>query len=92
MINDVMGNLAAIFDRRVGLLDNLDAVEIAFTSNGLPDTEDAIVHLLGRKPIRFIVTYKDKAADVYNSGTAWTSTQIYLKTNVASAAIKLLVF
>lgn len=92
MLNDVMGNLAAIFDRGVNFESNIDAVSVSFTSNLVPDTQDTITHTLGRVPIGFIVTSLDRAATVYASGTAFTSTQIFLRTNVASAAVRLIVF
>lgn len=60
-----------------------------FTSNIAADTEDAITHGLGSVPIGFIVTKLDKGAVVYDSGTAWTETTIYLKTNTASTAVEI---
>jgi hypothetical protein len=55
-----------------------------FTSNATPDTADSITHTLGSVPIGFIVINMDKGAVIYDSGTAWTSTTISLKTNTAS--------
>ena len=70
---------------------NLDARWVVFTSNGTPDTEDAVTHSLGRVPRLIIPCVPDKAARVYDSSTANTATTIYLKTNVATVAWKLII-
>lgn len=57
-----------------------------YTSNGSADTEDTIAHTLGSVPIGYIVIKQDKGSVVYDSGTAWTSTDIYLKQTVATVA------
>ncbi len=88
---DMSENLKAILEKGINE-DNLDKVFVTFTSNASPDTEDSVVHTLGKVPQGFRVVNKDKAADVYDSGTAWTKTNIFLKTNVATAILKLEVF
>lgn len=92
MLNDVMGNLSAIFDRGISFDANIDAVSVSFTSNVAPNTEDTVAHALGRVPVGFIVTSLDRAATVYAGGTAFTSTQLFLRTSVASAVVRLIVF
>lgn len=62
------------------------------TTPATPDTEYEVMHGLGVIPSGFIVIDKDKAADTYRSGTAWTDEKIYLKTNVATATLTILVF
>lgn len=71
---------------------NLSAVYCVFTSNGTANTEDTVAHTLGRIPTGYIVVDQDKAAIVYDSATAHTTSTLYLKTNVATVAWKLLVF
>ena len=88
---DAFDNLKAILEMGINE-DNLDKVFVTFTSNGSSDTEDSVAHTLGKVPQGFRVVNKDKAADVYDSGTAWTKTNIFLKTNVATAILKLEVF
>ena len=70
----------------------LKAVYVDYTSNATPDTEDTVAHNLGWIPKGFIIVNRDKAGIAYDSGTAWTSSNIYLKCNVATVAFKLLVF
>lgn len=55
-----------------------------FTTDGTPDTEGAVSHGLGSVPIGYIVISKDKAGHIYDGTTSWTSTNIYLRSDVAS--------
>lgn len=61
------------------------------TTPGGADTEFALTHNLNRVPEGWILVSIDKAGIVYKSTTAWTTTQIFLKCNVASATIKVYV-
>lgn len=84
--------IISILNRGIKFSDNVDCVLVSFTSNGVANTEDAVSHTLGKVPTGFIVYRLDKAAVVYDSGTTWTTTNIYLKCNVASVAYKIIVF
>ena len=64
--------------------ENISGEFQVFTSNAIADTEDTISHTLGAVPIGYIVLGRDKAGVLYNGSTAWTSTSIYFKSNVAS--------
>ena len=92
-INKLVDNLRAILDRGVHFEDNIDCRMITFTSNASPDTEDTVVHTLGKTPQGYIVYSKDKAGDLYTStgGTAWDSVNLYLKCTVASVTFKIIV-
>lgn len=85
-------NLRAILERGISRDDNIDDAEVEFTSNAVADTEDTVAHGLGKVPSGFIVVNKDKAGVLYDGGTTWTSTNIYLKSNVASTTYKIRVF
>ena len=67
--------------------ENIDGEFQVFTSNATPDTADSITHTLGAVPIGFLVVNLDKGAVIYDSGTAWTTTTISLKTTVASTLV-----
>lgn len=71
---------------------NLSAQFVVYTSNGTANTEDTVSHTLGRVPVGYITVLQDKAAVVYDSGTDWTETAMYLKTSVATVTQTLLVF
>lgn len=83
-------NVKAILDKGLSLADNVDAAVVAFTSNGVANTEDAIAHDLGKVPTYFVVADIDKGGVVFRSSTAFTKTHVYVKTTVASAAVKLI--
>ena len=71
---------------------NFDAVWVAYVSNGTANTEDTVSHNLGRTPLGVWTGIPDKSAVVYSSGTAWTSTNIFLKASAATVTVSLLVF
>lgn len=56
----------------------------SITTNATPDTEDAFAHTLGSVPVGYIVLSKDKAGHIYDGSSSWTSTNIYLRSDVAS--------
>lgn len=85
-------NMNAILNRGILFGDNVDAVSVEFTSNVSANTEDEVAHTLGKVPTGYLVYYKSKAGDVYASGTAWTKSNIYLKTSVTAVGLKLWVF
>lgn len=71
---------------------NLDAKWVVFTSNGTANTEDTVAHDLGRVPVGIEPNIPDKAAALYDGGTAHTSTNLYLKSSAATVAWEVLVF
>jgi len=91
-IQDIVRDIASILNNGLLFEDNFDGLYVDYTSNATPDTEDTVSHGLGRVPTGFLVVNLDKAGIVYDGGTAWTSTNIYLKCNVASVATKIFIF
>lgn len=85
-------DLARVLNAGLKFADNFNAQIKEVTTNGSANTEDAVSHTLGRTPIGFLILNRDKAGIVYDSGTSWTATNIYLKCNVASVAIKIMIF
>jgi hypothetical protein len=71
---------------------NFNGQWITFTSSGTPDAENTIAHKLDRKPTGYLVGQRDKAGVLYNGTTAWTSTNIYLKCDVATVAFRIMVW
>lgn len=64
-----------------------------FTTSATPDAENTIAHTLGSVPIGYLILGQDKSGSLYQlsaTGTAWTSSNIYLKCDVAS--VNFLVF
>lgn len=71
---------------------NTDTVFLTGTSNAIANTETVFAHQLGRIPIGFIIVKMDKAGRFYSGATAWTSTGIALKCDVASVAFTAILF
>lgn len=72
--------------------ENIFGQWLQVTTNGTKDTEDTFTHTCGTVPVGYIIVWQDKAGSLYqgpSTGTAWTSTRIYLKCSVASVTFKL---
>jgi hypothetical protein len=64
------------------------------TSPGTANTEFVVVHNLGRVPQGYIVFWTNIAASIYQgptTGTAWTTSNMYLKANEISVTMQLFV-
>jgi len=53
------------------------------------NTEVVVPHTLGAIPVGRIVIGQDKAGSLYSSTTAWTKTNIYVKSDVASVTFNI---
>lgn len=67
--------------------DNMFGVWITYTTNAVANTEDAVTHNLGVVPVGYLVFSQDKAGSLYKSGSAWTTSQIFLKCSAASTTV-----
>lgn len=76
--NSLAGKLAGKYQ----VVSNTETANTTFT----------VAHGLGRTPVGFIVVNTDTATTVYDAGTAWTATNIFLRSSTANADITLLVF
>ena len=71
----------------------IDKTQFAeLTTPATPDTEIEIEHGFGVVPVGYILIGSNRSAVIYNSTTPWTTENIYLKCNVPSAAIRILIF
>lgn len=84
--------LSELLNTGIRFSDNFDANILTSSDTGAANTEFSLTHTLKRVPTGFIVINNNKAGVVYDSGTAWTVTTIYLKCDVANCNIKVLVF
>lgn len=67
--------------------ENISGEFQQFTTSATPDAENTIAHTLGSVPVGYIILGQDKAGSLYQlaaTGTAWTSSNLYLKCDVAS--------
>ena len=70
---------------------NIDGMLIEVPDTGLANTEFAVTHNLGRVPLFYDIKYMSLATQVFDSGTAWTASQIYLKSTTAHVKIRIFV-
>lgn len=84
--------LSDIINGDIRIDENLNAETLTISDSGGANTENTVAHTLKRIPVGFMVVNIDKAGIVYDSGTSWTASNLYVKCNVANAAIKLLVY
>lgn len=92
VLSEFFRKIVTILNRGITFDENIDCRLNTFTSSGTPDAENTIAHGLGKVPTGYVIYGLNKAAIVYTGTTAWTSINIYLKVNVASAAVKIIVF
>lgn len=69
--------------------ENISGEWQVVADTGTINTEFSITHTLGAVPIGYLVTKINKAGVIYDSGTAWDSTTIYLKCSSANATVTL---
>jgi hypothetical protein len=91
-LDDQQSNLAAILNRGINFDENVDSRQVSFTSDAVANAENTVAHTLGKVPTGYIVVSINKAAIVYNGGTAWTTALIYLKVNVATTVVRIIIF
>jgi len=78
--------------RKIAEIPYNQSESLTVADSGTVDTEFSVTHHLGRTPAGFIVTKSDAACSVYDSGTTWTTTTLYLKCDAANVALTLTVF
>lgn len=71
--------------------ENIEGIYQTYTSNASANTEDTIAHELAVIPTGFLVMNIDKGGVIYDSGTTWTSTNIYLKCSTTSTTVTLFI-
>lgn len=81
-----------MLDRGLNFDDNLDVRRVTVTTHATPGTEFSVAHTLGKVPVGYIVYGQSAAGSVYDGVTANTKTTLYLKSDVAGAAFKIIVF
>jgi hypothetical protein len=70
---------------------NIDGKMVDIPDTGLANTQFIVIHNLNRIPNFYDVKYQNLATSIFDSGTAWTKTQIFLKSSIAHVHIRLFV-
>ena len=84
--------LAGLLNGGLILTDNFRGEVLTVSDSGAADSSNTIPHTLKRIPTGFIVVNINKGGVVYDAGTAWTVTNIYLKCTTANTTYKVFVF
>lgn len=71
---------------------NIDGFSVITTTPLVANTQFAVSHGLNRVPVGFHLMRKNGITDVYDSGTAWTDKQIFLKATGTGINITLFIF
>ena len=74
-------------DGSEGSSENVSGSFHVVADTGSADAEFSISHSLGSVPVGFLVTNISNGGVVYDSGTAWTDTTIYLKSSASNSAV-----
>ena len=77
-----ISNIFLMFQGRIAL-ENMAGKSITFTTS-TANTEVVVPHTLATIPTGRIVIAQDKAGSLYSSTTAWTKTNIYVKSDGTS--------
>ena len=72
-------------------VNNMLKYEGTIADTGTANSENTVSHNLGFIPTVLILTYSDRAASLYHSGTTWTTTQAFIKASVANASVRFLI-
>jgi hypothetical protein len=88
-LDKIFGQLSEILNGGLRITENFDSYKVTLTTSATPGTETAIAHGLKRTPNGFIVLSKDKAAHIYDGATPKDSSNIYVRSDVASVTITL---
>lgn len=70
---------------------NISGQMVEVLNTGLANATFTVTHNLGRIPLFYDVKYINVNGVVYDSGTAWTKTQIFLKCSIINAHVRLFI-
>ncbi len=84
--------VAQMLNKGLFFSDNFNAATVAVADTGGADTEFTVAHSLKRIPSGYLVIRRSKAGVVYDSGTPFSATNVYLKCSAVNAAITVLIF
>lgn len=83
--------LSTIINKGLRFSDNFNAQIVTVADTGTANTEFSVAHTLKTVPAGFILININNAGIVYDSGTVWTTTALYLKCSAANCTIKIIV-
>lgn len=67
--------------------ENIAGQYQVIADTGSANTEFVVAHTLGSVPVGYLVIKTSNAGVIYDSGTTWTSSNIYIKSSAANSAV-----
>ena len=69
--------------------ENISGEFQVVADTGDANAEFSVPHTIGAVPVGYLVIKINNAGVIYDSGTSWTSSTIYLKSSAANSAVSL---
>lgn len=91
LLDKLFGALVLILNNGLKVDENFNAEIVTVTTDATPGTEVAAAHTLKRVPIGYLVLGRNKEGVIYDGATANSSSNIYLKSNVASVTATVMI-
>lgn len=91
-LQEYLDEVTNIINGAFRLEDNADVAIKTATTDAVPGDEVAVAHGLKRTPNGFAVLSTDKAAVIYDGSTANDATNLYIRSDTGTVAVKLLIF
>lgn len=89
-LSDYTKDLKKVLNDGIRITDNLDCYIGTVTMPAVANTDLTVAHGLARIPNGYLILGVDRACNIYNV-TASTTTNIYLRCDVVSAVVKILI-
>lgn len=70
---------------------NIQGVMVEIADSGLANSVIPVTHNLGYIPKFYDIKYANKATQVFDFGTAWTSTQIFIASSTANTKLRIFI-
>lgn len=76
-----LSRIVDMLNGNIGVTDNLDVAIISGVTFSIINSEVTVAHGLDRTPVGFIPIIPSVAMNLYNGVTAWTNSNMYLKSD-----------
>lgn len=87
-----LGTLDFTTGTNVNLPGHLDNFHGFFTTPNPAGTEFSVTHNLNRVPTGYMIVMQDAVGQVFSSETAWTTSKIFLKSNIVGMNCRIMIY
>ena len=89
--DQIISQLVSVVNGKIDFDDNLDTSIVTFTFPAA-NTTYSVSHSLDRQPIGYSIIGKNISTDIYDGVGSSTEKAIFLRSSVANATVKVMVF